>query len=215
MARKPKTPDEGEAPKQTAEQLNDDQLQVLFFQHKNMIGQRLAAKKKADAEFKNACKIAKAELGKNAVEDIKLAAELDTEEGEAILKDRIERQLRVARWMGASVGTQFAMFDEDRTPAADRAEAEGKRDGLEGKPRKCDYAPSTEQYRKYMAGYDKGQEQLGLKSFKAPAGEAAAGGEQKKTFAETMREQNDREGKKITEAANKIGTAKSTLQTVN
>lgn len=160
MARK-KAAAQAAGPKASAEQLNDDDMQALFFQHKTAIGNALAAKKLADARFKNACKLAKAELGKNAVADIKLATELEEEDGDAILKDRIERSLRVARWMGSNVGTQFEMFDgEDRTPSIDRARAAGKRAGLAGEPKKPPHDPSTEQYREWMTGFDEGQEVL-------------------------------------------------------
>lgn len=155
--------------------MDDDDLQVLFFQHKNSYVAALAKKKKADADFKNACKLAKSELKSSgmadAVDRIKLAILLETDEGDASLKERLENELRVARWMGTSVGTQFSLFDgPDRTPAVDRAFDDGKRAGLSGEPAKPPHSPDTEQYRRWMAGHSEGNTALATKGFKAPAG---------------------------------------------
>lgn len=137
--------------------LTDEQMQALFFQNKRSYEAALAVKKKADADLKNVCKRAKSDLGEGAVERIKYALELETEEGEAKLKARITRQIEVARWMGLEVGTQADLFGEDRTPGDERARAEGKRAGMEAKERKAPYDPSTSQHREWMAGYDEGQ----------------------------------------------------------
>lgn len=216
MARKKKSQEQQPAAQaKTAEQLSDTDLQALFFQHKTAIAQKLAAKKAADAAFKNACKLAKAELGKNAVEDIKLATELESDEGEALLKDRIERQLRVARWMGAAVGSQFEMFDgEDRTPTAERARAAGKRAGLSGELRKPPHDPSTEQYREWMAGYDEGQEALVRQTIKAPAETKDGGPVPREQWAKQMRAQNERAASEIAEAGRKLGTQAATHEVV-
>jgi len=139
--------------------LTDDQLQALFFSHKRLYESALATKKAADAAFKNTCKIAKAELGDDAVDSIKDAILLDTEEGEAKLKSRIERQLRVARWMAVPLGNQSDLFSDvaDRTPAVDRAYAAGKRVGMEGAPNKPPHDPSVPQFDAWMEGWSAGQ----------------------------------------------------------
>lgn len=159
MARKAKTKDEAESPSATTlEGLNDEQMQALAFQHKTTYEKLLAAKKKADADLRNECKLIKAELGADGLDTIKDMIACDTEEGEAKLRATVERQIRVARWMGLPVGLQGSLFDDiDRTPAAEKARGEGKRAGMEAKPRKPPYDPSTEQYREWMAGYDEGQ----------------------------------------------------------
>jgi hypothetical protein len=100
---------------------------------------------------------AKAKLGKHAVRDIRTWALLKDEKGEQKLKEKIEAQMRIARWLGLAMGTQAELFAEDRTPSVDRAYAEGKRDGLAGDPCKPDYAPELEQYRRYMDGFHEGQ----------------------------------------------------------
>lgn len=139
-------------------QLTDEQQQALFEQHKKKYEHFLALKKKADADFKNACKLAKSELGDGAVDSIKDAIELETEEGEARFKSRVERQIRVARWLGLDVGTQGELFGADRTPGDDRAFGEGKRAGMAGKERRAPYDAATSQFRKWLEGYDAGQE---------------------------------------------------------
>lgn len=153
--------------------LDDDQLQALTWQHKKAYQAALAVKKDGDAKFKNACKLAKAELGDGAVDDIKTLIELETEEGETKISDRVQHMLRVARWAGSKIGTQFEIFDEDRTPAVDRAASEGRRDGLAGDPCKPSYDPSTPQYKSYMDAFHEGQAVL-AKGIRAPTPVEAA-----------------------------------------
>lgn len=142
-------------------ELTDDQRQALFWQHKRFYEAALAAKKKANANLKNVAKAAKSELGDTAVADIKLAIELETEEGEANVKARMEAQARVMRWLGLPVGTQADMFPSgDLTPAVDKASADGKRAGLAGEPCACPHDSSVPQYKAWMDGWHDGQKIL-------------------------------------------------------
>lgn len=144
---------------QNHNEMTDEQKQALFFQHKRKYEQFLAAKKKADADLKNTCKLAKSEVGDDAVERIKYAIELESEEGEARLKERIARQMEVARWMGLPVGAQAELFGDDRTPGEDKAHAEGKRAGMAGNERRPpNYDASSPQAQAWLRGYDAGQE---------------------------------------------------------
>lgn len=153
-------------------QLSDDETAKLFFQHKRAYSAALDTKKVAAAKFLETCKLAKAELGAGVVADIKTALELESEEGEAKIKAAIEAQLRVARWMNVPIGAQAEMFGEpDRTPAVDRAWAEGKRDGLQGLTLKPPYDPSTPQYGRYQEGWHAGQAVNGA-GIRAPADDA-------------------------------------------
>jgi hypothetical protein len=111
------------------EPLSDEQRQAVFFGHKDIYEKALAKKKAADAFFKTQCKLIKSENTKLA--DIKLAIELEDPEGSTEMRERFERQLEVARWVGAEVGTQFQLF-EDRTPIDDKVRDDGKRAGLKG-----------------------------------------------------------------------------------
>ena len=103
---------------------------------------------------------AKAKLGKHAVRDIRTWALLKDEKGEEKLKEKIEAQMRIARWLGLAMGTQAELFAEDRTPSVDRAYADGKRACMENEPRKPPHDPSVPQYQRWIDGYDAGQEIL-------------------------------------------------------
>ena len=138
--------------------LSDDQRQALFWnQHKPSYEKALAAKKIADAAFKNTCKLAKSELGNSAVDDIKLAIEAETPEGEAVIKERMESQARVLRWFGLPVGEQGTLFPADLSPAVDRARADGKREGFKGEPCKPPHDPSVPQHAAWTEGWQDGQ----------------------------------------------------------
>jgi predicted Holliday junction resolvase-like endonuclease len=147
--------------------LTDDQLQALLFQHVKSYEKTLAAKKEADAKFKNACKTARAELGKDGVDQIKQVILLQQPEGEAALRAMIERQLRVARYVGSPIGTQFGLLDGIDESAEDRAYDAGKRIGLAGEPCKSPYMESTEEGQAWMEGFHEGQAVL-AQGFKQP-----------------------------------------------
>lgn len=140
--------------------LTDEQRQSLALQWKRQYEPSLAAKKKSASDHSNLCKKIKAELGDDGVDLIKEMILAETEEGEEELQKRVERQLRAARYMAASLGSQFEMFDQDRTPSVDRARAEGKRDGMAGVPMKPQYDPSVPQYDQYVEGYQEGQKAI-------------------------------------------------------
>jgi hypothetical protein len=131
----------------------------LAFQHKGRYERTLAAKKKADADFKNACKAAKAEMGVGAVETIKDMVAIESEGGEDAIRSRLVRSADALRWMSIPLGTQLALTlgEPDRMPSVDRAFDEGKRASAENKPAKPPYDPSTEQYGSFMAGYSEHQ----------------------------------------------------------
>lgn len=159
------------SPKVAKEPLSDEQRQAIFFGHKKLYEKELARKKAADAAFKVACKLIKSENTK--VADIKLAIELEDPEGSTEMRERFERQLEVARWVGAEVGTQFQLF-EDRTPIDDRVRADGKRDGLKGL--KCEPPKSLpgNLMSVYADGWAEGQAVLASKITQQKADDAAA-----------------------------------------
>lgn len=166
MGRKPKT--NPSAPGASAEKpqakapaaigdnkLNDDELRTLAFQWRDKYAKALAKKKIADADFKNVCRGAKAEIGKGAVDIIKDLITLEDPEGEVLCREKLKRQADAMRWAGLPLGTQIelALGEQDRTPAVDRAFDEGKKMSAEGLPAKPQYDPSTPQYRAFMDGY--------------------------------------------------------------
>lgn len=139
--------------------LTDDEKRALAFQHRDKYAKALAKKKIADADLKNVCKLAKAEMGTGAVDIIKDLIALEDPEGEANLRERIKRQADALRWAGVPLGTQveMALSEPDRQPATDRAFDEGKRQSLNNEPAKPPYDPSTPQYRAFMDGYQADQ----------------------------------------------------------
>ena len=201
MGRKKKTdlaPADGTTPPPaTHNGLSDDDLQVLTFQHKRAYEGALALKKKHDADFKNVCKKAKAELGKNAVETIKIMIELETDEGELEIKGRIERAMQAARWMGASLGTQFTLFGD--TGDTVKEFEEGKRVGLAGDPCKPPFDGSSPAYQKWINGWHRGQE-LKAQNFAGPE----TNGLSRKDWAKQMAENSEDAANKIKEAATEI-----------
>lgn len=144
-------------------ELTDDQKQALFWQHKKLYEKALAAKKLADAELKNAAKLIKAEG--SVLDEIKMAA-MDPAAFEVHAKSKAESLIRVARYIGSPIGTQFALFDgPDRTSAEEKAFADGKRAGLAGEDASPPYAKHLPQAQNWMTGWHEGQAVL-AKGFK-------------------------------------------------
>jgi hypothetical protein len=157
--RKPRTPSE---PTNGTNELRDDELRALAINHKGLFERALAAKKAKDADFLNCTKRIKAELGKSGVAIIKAMVELDSDEGEAAVMERIRAQAKAARWSGLAIGTQIELqlSEPDRTPAVDRARDEGIKASMGQKPCKPPYSPDTEQYRMWMEGFHEHQATL-------------------------------------------------------
>lgn len=212
-AKPPKAPARAKVGGPVTTGLNDDQLEALFWSHKRLYANALAAKKNADANFKNACKKAKSELGDHAVESLKLVCSIETDpEAEGRFKGLVEAQMRAARWAGAAVGTQFSLLDEvNRAPAVDMAFAEGRRHGLAGEPRKPGWAPGTDQYGAYMEGFTAGQDVLaqGIKKPTEPAAPPAAP-LAKDDWKAVMKENGDSSDAAIKASAERLGTVKPT-----
>lgn len=137
--------------------LTDDQLQALTRQRAEERSRLVEAEKSAKAKRMNHDKVTKAELGANGLADIKLLADLETDDGEKKFKEEMERRARVARWAGLQVGSQGSLFEEDRRPIYERAFEEGKRAGFSGKDAKPHHAPHTEAFEAWMKGWHEAQ----------------------------------------------------------
>lgn len=74
--------------------------------------------------------------------------------------DRRRREIIIAQFLNHPIGTQVDLFDEDRTPAVDRAAAEGKIAGAEGKSCVSPHQPGTEQDQSWINGWHEGQADL-------------------------------------------------------
>jgi ribosome modulation factor len=110
--------------------LSDDERRALTLHHKGLYEAADALVEKAKADRTSVADLAKADLGKGAISDIKdMIANSDDKK----LKASLERTLRLARWLGMPVGTQVNMFE---APVEDRAAEDGRTAGMEGKA--CD-----------------------------------------------------------------------------
>jgi len=138
-------------------ELTDEQRQKLHLQHKGKYEKTLKAKKAADADFRNACKLAKSELGDFAVLQIKLAIAMDSPEGELKIKARLEAEAQVLRWNGLPIGHQDELFGEDRTPSVEKAFNAGKAAGMAGEHCKPPHDASTPQGQNWISGWNAGQ----------------------------------------------------------
>lgn len=167
-----------EAPRSNSE-LTEDEKRALLFHHRKKYEAAEAALVAAKTAKKAVENLAKAECGKGAVADIKELIALDLPKGSAALHADIERKLKLARWAGAAVGTQFSFEEVDRRAAEDVAYENGKIAGLKGEPRKPPHDPSVPQHQRWLEGWNAGQEVL-LSDFRAkikPAADDDADGE--------------------------------------
>lgn len=110
--------------------LTDDERRALTRHHKGLYEAADALVEKAKADRTSVANLAKADLGKGAIADIK---DMIANGDEKVLKANLERTLRLARWLGMPVGTQVNMFE---APVEDRAAEDGRGAGMEGKA--CD-----------------------------------------------------------------------------
>lgn len=188
------------------EEMSDEQRQALFFQHVGKYRTAFGKKKVADAELKNICKIAKAELGKNAVLDIKDAIAIeDSEDDSAVeaIEAEIERKLRVARWMGAELGAQFDLFLAGQglsTPH--KAYEAGKRAALKGEPARSPYAEATADGQDWLKGHHDGIAALRAKKDEEAA---KASPEVTMSFAERLAARNKAEEHHLRDQATAVG----------
>lgn len=151
-------------------ELTDDQRAALTFQHKSKYEEALTKKREYARQFLQVCKLAKSELGDDAVLTIKDMIDLESEEGEAKLKSAVDRQMRAARWMGMAVGSAPSMFEEvDRTPLEDREFARGRRDGLRGGRQEANASQN------YLKGFHEGAAVLAAMVAPKPAPNVADG----------------------------------------
>lgn len=160
-------------------ELTEDERRALTYSHKAQWEKAEAVVKAATAARRAVEDLAKSELGKGVVADIKELILLDMPKGNEALQASIERSLRLARWANAPVGQQFA-FDVDRTPEVDRAFELGKTAGLKGEPKKPPYDHSVPQHDAWCKGWDTGYETC-LSDFRSklkPMNEKPADGEQ-------------------------------------
>lgn len=155
-AKEPKAPKAGKTAKRTevaGSNTLDPEQRALFLSDKEKYAKAIEKQKKATADVRNAAKTIKADGF--TLRQVKLAIQLDTPEGEAEFRSLIANDLLAAQYAGAEIGSQLALFleDKDRTPSVDIAYDEGVRDCIAGKTAKPGFAPDTPQAAKYLQGY--------------------------------------------------------------
>lgn len=164
--------DAGEVPAERESnvvKLSEDQIfSLLASQYRPMFETSLEAKRNADkaaksaaSAHKTACKKIIVEMGDDAVDKIRDMIKLDEDGGEEKMRAVIARQIWVARYMAAPLGTQFSLLGEDRTPAVDTAANIGRAEGLGGKrfdPSR--WGQGTEQLASYEKTFYVGQEEM-------------------------------------------------------
>ncbi len=152
--RLPKEPKEPKEAKATAGSNSaDPEQRALFLADKDRYAKALERQKKAQADVRAIAKTIKADGFSLA--QIKLAIQLETPEGEADFRSLIANQLLAAQYAGAAIGSQLQLFleDQDRTPAIDRAYAEGQAASMQGLTANPPYDPSTPQHSQWLMGY--------------------------------------------------------------
>lgn len=132
-------------------ELTDEQRQVLWFSAKRRIMSLKAAMASTNSELRLEFKKLKADLG-FLRSDVEYALGLEDDDAE----ETHRRRMTIARWEQHPIGLQADMFPVDRTPAVDRAYADGKRAGLAGERAEPQWHETTEQYQRYMEGFHEG-----------------------------------------------------------
>lgn len=139
---------------QNSTPLTDEQSHVLVDQAARTYAKALDEKKAADARFKNVCKTIRSDGVK--LQDVKDYLEAESEEGQARMRERVERMARIARWRGFPIGTQAELFPDGMTPS--RSFTAGKEAGLGGLKAE---PPATANVDEWMRGWHAGQAILG------------------------------------------------------
>lgn len=136
---------------------NSDAARALLMHHLNAIGplekQMAALKGKIGAAYKEA------KVDGISKKDIKFAQDLQKDRDEQMLERR-RRETEIALWLQHPIGTQIEMFDQDRTPVAERAFEQGKNAGMKGETCNPPHAESTEQGQKWIEGWHIGQKAI-------------------------------------------------------
>jgi len=136
----------------SAESMDDDNQHALFLHHFNKIKALREKLATTNADLRNALKTAKAEGFLKG--DFDTATALGKDKAGEIEAQR-KREDRIARWLGIPLGTQGELFVAPSQ--REKAFAEGKNDGIQGKPMKPPYSPGTEGWEGWTEGWHAGQ----------------------------------------------------------
>ncbi|MBO6511538.1 MAG: hypothetical protein JJ979_24160 [Roseibium sp.] len=139
--------------------LTDNQERALFFNHLKKIKASKEKLEELKASHARLFKAAKADGFLKKDMEFALRLQGDDSNGEELLEER-RRQQRIALWLQHPVGTQMEMFDEDRTPATEKAFELGKNAGMEGQTCISPYDASTEMSQAWINGWSEGQKAI-------------------------------------------------------
>lgn len=132
--------------------LTDDEKRALTLHHKRNYEAADAMVEKARADRTAIADLAKSDLGKGALADIKDLILASTDKK---MKALVERTLRLARLAGMKVGTQTNLFE----PVVDYID-QGRVAGMEGQECRAPSTLSVEANQQWIAGWHEGQSVL-------------------------------------------------------
>jgi hypothetical protein len=156
----------------SVEQLDDSQLQVLFFQHKRKVKELTATRDVAKAEAKRVSKLLSEAFGIAEAEgiskdELELALRMETDEGKREIEIERTRQERVSRWMGEPLGSQSDLVADAHFDA-------GKRAAMSDEIRKPPKHLHLTDVQRWLEGFDEGVQLTNASrasGFKRPIGD--------------------------------------------
>jgi len=153
-------------------QLTDDEKRALTLHHKRLYEAADALVEKAKSDRTAVADLAKSDLGKGALADIK---DMILANNSKKMKAVLERAQRLARWAGLAVGSAPQLFE----PIAVNHFEDGKTAGMEGQSCEPPKNIAVDASQNWIAGWHEGQTVL-MSAFKkkrpveAPEGEPTA-----------------------------------------
>lgn len=144
------------APEERQHNLSDDQRKALLFLNMKPIRALKLEMASVSGKLRAAYKTAKSDGFTK--QDIDFAFALENDKDDQVAERR-RREQQLALWMQHPIGEQPDMFDQqpDRTPLSDRAFAQGKTAGMEGKPMASPYDVGLEAGQRWIEGWHAGQ----------------------------------------------------------
>lgn len=131
-------------------QLTDDEKRALTLHHKRSYEAADALVEKAKADRTAVADLAKSDLGKGALADIK---DMILAGNSKKMKTMLERAQRLARWAGLAVGTAPQLFE---AAAVNRFE-DGKTAGMEGQSCEPPKGLAVDASQQWISGWHEGQ----------------------------------------------------------
>lgn len=135
--------------------LSADQRLGLARIHLRAAKDLIARRKAVQAEDRQFGKVVKLDLGENGLEQIKIMIAMETPEGEAKVKAKLQAQSQAASWAAGDDG-QFDMFAGQLKPTETQAFIDGKLAGMDGMALRNPYGPETVDAEDYARGHQYG-----------------------------------------------------------